>query len=117
MPKVLPGNAELKSFVSTRAIEVINYLVANNIKGMDNPTQVLIAIGYPHPKNYPAVKLGRQSLQLTHLKNLCTIFGISADFLLNENCFTMLAAPDKLTPIERLKIAVKEVDIFITEKG
>lgn len=115
MPKISLTNQAPKRLADKRILEVMDFVVANKIQGIPNETTFLKSIGYNHPKNIALIKTQVQSFQVEHLQNVCTIFSVKADFLLNDACNTMFTDLDKTTPLHRLKVAVKELDIFMKE--
>lgn len=115
MPKITTTNQAPKRLADKRVLEVMDFIIANRIQGVNNETTFLLTINYNSPKNLKLIRDEVQSFQLEHLQNLCTMFSVNADFLLNSTCNTMFTELDKTTPLHRLKVAVKELDIFMKE--
>ena len=115
MPKITPETEALKKFTNSRILQIMNYVIANKINDIEDETRFMKSIGYDNVSNLSSIKRGIQSFQLNHINNLCELYNISADFLLNKNCHTMFLDIEKYNPMERLKIATKEMEIYIEE--
>ena len=115
MPTITPTNKIAKDLANKRIFEVMHFVVTNNIQGIPDDTHFLKSIGYNSTKNLHLIRTGVQSFQVEHIQNVCTVYGISADFLLNENCHKMFADLGKESPMFRLKVAAKELEILLKE--
>ena len=108
-------NKGKRDVANRRILEVMNFVVANNLNSIPDETNFLKSIGYSSPKNVTGIKSGILSFQMTHVENTCSVYGVSADFLLNEKIHKMFLNQDKETPMFRLKVATKEVEIYLKD--
>ncbi len=106
-----------KSFTDSRIIEVMYFVIANRIKEISDEANFLKSIGYNSWRNLQLIKKGTQHFQVEHIQNLCTIYGVSADFLLNKNFNKMFVDLGNESPMFRLKVAAKEVEILLKDLG
>ena len=113
MPKLSEQAEAVKHDVNTRVFEVMDYIISNKVNGIADETKFLKSIGYNSTKNLALIKKSVQSFQLHHLQNLCEIYGVSGDFILNTNTFKMFAKFEKLTPLQKLIIVAKEAEIYM----
>lgn len=120
MPKIKeriePIPDTFKTLADERVLEVMNYVLSNAINGVTMKTQFLRSIKYGNTSNLQAVIKGTQSFKNEHLEALCAIYKVDANFLFVKKYNNMFLQESKGTPMDRLKIAVKEVELFIKGK-
>lgn len=102
-----------KHLADLRILEVMDFVVTNKINSIKNETQFLKSIGYNNTTNLQLIKNQIQSFQIEHLQNVCTVYNINADFLLNANCSKMMRDLGNETPLFRLKVVTKELAMYI----
>ena len=120
MPTVVQPTEEVsnaKSFSDFRIMEVMQFVIANRIKEISDEANFLKSIGYNSWRNLALIRKGVQHFQIEHIVNTCTVYNVSADFLLNKNCHKMFIDLGNETPMFRLKVAAKEVEILLKDLG
>ena len=107
--------SDAKFLTDFRLMEVMKFVIANNINKVADEKTFCLSIGYTSPRNLQLINKGTQHFKISHISNACAVYKINADFLLNKNCHKMFADPSNETPIFRLKVAAAEVEIYLKE--
>ena len=104
-----------KLFCDERVLEVMNFVIEKKIRGITDEANFLKSIGYNSWRNLALIRKGLQHFKIEHLQNVCTIYSVSADFLLNKNCFKMFVNLSDQAPLDRIVMAAKELEIYIRD--
>lgn len=102
-----------KTFTDQRVLDVMEFVVANSIKDIEDEKAFLISIEYDNPNNITLIKQGTQSFRVKHLQNVCKKYNIDGNYLLNRNHKKMSMTGGKIDVIKNLKEAVKMVDELV----
>ncbi len=91
-----------------RMLTVMEYCIANKLKGARSITAWCELIEM-NQNNISNIRGGHQRFSRDHVSAVCSVFGISADYLFG---FTdqMLRNKESVSPIQRIKEALNELE-------
>lgn len=92
-----------------RMLQIMDYCIANKLKGTSTIKGWCEGVGVSHT-NIFNIRKGMQQFSKDHMHRVCLIYNISADYLFG---FTnqMMRTQKHLSPIDRIKEAVNELEI------
>lgn len=99
-----------KTFTDQRVLNILDFVVKNNIKKVKTEGEFLKSIGYDNINNVALVRKGTQSFRIEHLVKLCAVYGIDANYLLSKHHLPMTANNKKTDAITYLKQAVRMIE-------
>lgn len=91
-----------------RMLSVMAFVQANNMKGITTKEAFMQSIG-SIGRNLSNITSGKQSFTPEQIRMCCAVYGITADYIFG---FTdkMFASKVKMSPLERIKEAVAELE-------
>ena len=116
-PEIIDETLTAKVFTDTRIMEIMNFVIKNNIKGISDEASFLKSISYNNWRNLQLIKRGSQHFGIDHIQKCCSVYNVDANFLMIESFHKMFLKSEDETPMARLKIAVAEVDYYFKSQG
>ncbi len=102
-----------KTFTDQRVLNVIDFFVKNKINGIETEADFLHPIGYLNVSNLILVKNGTNAFTAKQLQAIVNLYGVDANYLLNEKHLTMLYIGREVSPIIQIKQAVAALEHYM----
>ena len=99
------------SFYDSRMLDVMKYIIDNNIKGISSQQAFFKSIGFTNANNLSQIKNGKQSFRIEHLSKACELYKVDGNFFLSKKHTAMFGIDTKqTTAIQKLKQAVAQME-------
>lgn len=109
MPKKL-------AFQDQRMLDVMKFVIDNEINGVDTQTKFLHSIGYMNANNISLVRKGSQSFTREHFSKACEVYKVDGNFFLDKKHTVMFKENRNVSAMAQLKEAVARVGVELNER-
>lgn len=99
-----------KTFTDQRVLNVMDYVVKNEVNGITTERDFLLSIGYKSVVNVNIVRAGGQSFTIKHLVKACEVYKVDANYFLNKAHIKMMQVNGQINPLANLKQAVRMIE-------
>ena len=100
---------------NNRMLNVLNFIVNNNIKDINSTAEFLRSINYPNENNVYKIKKGTQGFRAEHFLAVQKVYNVDMNYIFNKDHKEMFLKADNVSTYHRLLEVVHMVGLEINK--
>lgn len=99
-----------------RMVSVLDFIVSNNINGIDSDAEFLLTINYPNKDNLLKIRKGQQGFTQEHMLAAHIVYGVDMNYIYNKEHKEMFIQDKRIvSPFHRLLEVVHMIGLEINK--